>query len=152
MVNCWLVICEFVKRCLIDAVGRSRGCLYTTSRPACFQVFLDPDPFGKRTQASTLNFPEMDTGRLDLVPSAPRTPEKWAPSAVCKGNARFCPHLEFYHWSNQKAERVRYSFGIWRLRCTYWLRLSVLLDTPIGNPFRDPPPWSLILWRGNILF
>src|SRR5271154_1187750 len=70
MVNCCLVVCEFVKRCLIDAVERSRGCLYTTSRPACFQVFLDPDLFGKRTQRSTLNFPEMDTRRLDLVPSA----------------------------------------------------------------------------------
>jgi hypothetical protein len=71
MMNCCLVVCVFVKRCLIDAVERSRGCLYTTSRPACFQVFLDPGPFGKRTQGSPLNLPEMDTGRLNLVPSAP---------------------------------------------------------------------------------
>src|SRR5271170_8246302 len=91
MVNCCLVVCEFVKRCLIDAVERSRGCLYTTSRPACFQVFLDPDPFGKRTQAAGFHAELARNGHRASRSRAicPRTTEKWSPCGVCKGNNRF---------------------------------------------------------------
>ena len=145
MVNCCLVVCEFVKRCLIDAVvERSRGCLYTTSRPACFQVFLDPDPFGIRTQVSTLNFPEMDTGRLDLVPSASEH-RKNGLRVLCAEETPGLPSPRSLPLVQTKAPRVRYSFGTWRLRCTYWLRLRILLDTPIGIPFRKPPPRSPII-------